>query len=55
MASAGGVAVTALSRAAVLAHLARWESHRNPLLAAMAEGMKTRIEAGEMNEREEES
>lgn len=43
-----------LSRAAVLAHLARWESHRNTLLAAMAEGMRTRIEAGEMDEREEE-
>jgi len=45
--------VSALSRAAVLAHLARWESHQNTLLAAMAEGMRTRIEAGEMDEREE--
>lgn len=44
----------ALSRVAVLEHLARWEAHRNPLVAAMAEGMRTRIEAGEMNEREEE-
>lgn len=45
----------ALSKDAVLAHLARWESHPNALLAAMAEGMRTRIEAGEMDEREEES
>jgi hypothetical protein len=44
----------ALSKAAVLAHLGRWETHRSPLLAAMAEGMRTRIEAGEMDEREEE-
>jgi hypothetical protein len=43
-----------LSRTAVLAHLARWECHRNTLLAAMAEGMRTRIEAGEMDEREDE-
>lgn len=43
-----------LSRAAVLAHLARWEGHGNVLLAAIAEGMRTRIEAGEMDEREEE-
>lgn len=43
-----------LSKAAVLAHLARWEAHRAPVVAAVAEGMRTRIEAGEMDEREEE-
>jgi hypothetical protein len=45
----------ALSRDLVLTHLARWEDHRNPLVAALAEGMRTRIEAGEMDEREEDS
>lgn len=43
-----------LSKTAVLAHLARWENHRDPVVAAIAEGMRTRIEAGEMDEREEE-
>jgi hypothetical protein len=44
-----------VSRELVAQHLARWEAHRNPLVAAMAEGMRTRIEAGEMDEREEDS
>ncbi|WP_181439786.1 hypothetical protein [Curtobacterium sp. MCBD17_028] len=47
--------MAALSRDAVLAHLARWQGHQSLLVAAMAEGMRTRIEAGEMDEREEES
>ena len=46
---------SALSRDAVLAHLAKWQDHQSLLVAAMAEGMKTRIEAGEMDEREEDS
>ncbi len=43
-----------LSKAAVLTHLARWEDHRDPVVAAVAEGIGTRIDAGEMDEQEEE-
>jgi hypothetical protein len=42
-----------LSKALVLAHLSTWKDHRNALVAAVAEGLMTRIEAGEMDEREE--
>jgi hypothetical protein len=45
----------ALDVVKVLAYLARWREHGNVLVASVADGLAARIEAGEMDQREEES